>query len=198
MMVHSLTVKNIIVLASGPVNVKTAILYFMIKVLHILGAPLGSGAGRAVQALHTELIRSGIDTRIIGRVEKHSPRDPRITPISLGQNFRSGVGNRLSQIWMRQMHGSRDPRFHPLSHGLSLHRLSQYHQPNLLHLQWVGAATLGHTLLRALATERRPIVWTLRDVWPFAGGCHFAVGTRTCAAIDPTTSSSCLTSFSLR
>jgi glycosyltransferase involved in cell wall biosynthesis len=43
--------------------------------------------------------------------------------------------------------------------------------PDLLHLHWV---TGGFLRIETLKKTRRPIVWTLRDMWPFTGGCHYS------------------------
>jgi glycosyltransferase involved in cell wall biosynthesis len=45
--------------------------------------------------------------------------------------------------------------------------------PDIVHLHWVA---YGFMRLETLATIRRPIVWTLHDMWPFTGGCHYSEG----------------------
>lgn len=44
-------------------------------------------------------------------------------------------------------------------------------KPDLLHLHWVGR---GFVPIRALRHFRVPVVWTMHDMWPFTGGCHYA------------------------
>jgi len=41
---------------------------------------------------------------------------------------------------------------------------------DLLHLFWVTGGFLRIETLRKL---EKPIVWTLHDMWPFTGGCHY-------------------------
>jgi glycosyltransferase involved in cell wall biosynthesis len=46
-------------------------------------------------------------------------------------------------------------------------------QPDLIHLQWwnkgfMRISTVGHLT--------PPIIWTLHDMWPFTGGCHYDHG----------------------
>lgn len=45
--------------------------------------------------------------------------------------------------------------------------------PDLVHLHWVAGATLTPG---GVARLRRPLVWTLHDMWPFTGGCHYDDG----------------------
>lgn len=41
---------------------------------------------------------------------------------------------------------------------------------DIVHLHWIGKGMLP---LRALRRMRKPIVWTLHDMWPITGGCHY-------------------------
>jgi len=52
-------------------------------------------------------------------------------------------------------------------------RLIAGHAPDIVHLHWVGA---GYLPVQALKQFRCPIVWTLRDMWPMTGGCHYTAG----------------------
>ena len=55
----------------------------------------------------------------------------------------------------------------------NLDRLLREHSPDLVHLHWVGA---GFLPIQALKQFRCPVVWTLRDMWGFTGGCHYTAG----------------------
>ena len=43
-------------------------------------------------------------------------------------------------------------------------------KPNIVHLFWV---TGGFLRIETLKNFKQPIVWTLHDMWPFTGGCHY-------------------------
>jgi len=43
-------------------------------------------------------------------------------------------------------------------------------KPDLIHLQWVAG---GFLRLETLKRFNKPLVWTLHDMWPFTGGCHY-------------------------
>lgn len=45
--------------------------------------------------------------------------------------------------------------------------------PEVVHLHWIGGGTLR---IESLAGLERPIIWTLHDMWPFTGGCHYDGG----------------------
>lgn len=42
--------------------------------------------------------------------------------------------------------------------------------PDIVHLFWLNA---GFFRIETLKNIRQPIVWTLHDMWPLTGGCHY-------------------------
>ena len=45
--------------------------------------------------------------------------------------------------------------------------------PDILNLHWVSG---GFVPIEALAQFQQPLVWTLHDMWPMTGGCHYSHG----------------------
>jgi glycosyltransferase involved in cell wall biosynthesis len=45
---------------------------------------------------------------------------------------------------------------------------------DIIHLHWVYFGFLSIESLRKLMQLGKPIVWTLHDMWPFTGGCHYS------------------------
>lgn len=43
-------------------------------------------------------------------------------------------------------------------------------KPDIIHLSWVVG---GFLRIETLKSIKKPIVWTLHDMWPFTGGCHY-------------------------
>ncbi|GAB1232715.1 glycosyltransferase family 4 protein [Ferrigenium sp. UT4] len=43
-------------------------------------------------------------------------------------------------------------------------------KPDIVHLFWVSSGFLRIETLRKI---KQPIIWTLHDMWPFTGGCHY-------------------------
>lgn len=43
--------------------------------------------------------------------------------------------------------------------------------PDIIHLHWVAG---GFLRIESLRRFRKPIVWTLHDMWAFTGGCHYS------------------------
>lgn len=45
--------------------------------------------------------------------------------------------------------------------------------PDIINIHWINAGFLRIETLRKLG---KPIVWTIHDMWPFTGGCHYDEG----------------------
>ena len=45
--------------------------------------------------------------------------------------------------------------------------------PDIVNLHWINS---GYVQVETIAKFNRPIVWTLHDMWPFTGGCHYSQG----------------------
>lgn len=44
-------------------------------------------------------------------------------------------------------------------------------EPDVINLHWIYG---GYLQIETLAKFKQPIVWTLHDMWPFTGGCHYS------------------------
>ena len=45
---------------------------------------------------------------------------------------------------------------------------------DILHLHWINQGFLSIDNISQLGKLGKPIVWTLHDMWPFTGGCHYS------------------------
>jgi glycosyltransferase involved in cell wall biosynthesis len=52
---------------------------------------------------------------------------------------------------------------------LSIDEINKF---DILHLHWINN---GYFNLNNLNEIKIPIVWTIRDMWPFTGGCHYSL-----------------------
>jgi len=45
--------------------------------------------------------------------------------------------------------------------------------PDIIHLHWIVGGLLTIEMIGELRTLCKPIIWTMHDMWPFTGGCHY-------------------------
>lgn len=49
-------------------------------------------------------------------------------------------------------------------------------EADIIHLHWINQGFLSLEDIKKLAQLGKPIVWTMHDMWPFTGICHYAGG----------------------
>ena len=126
------------------------------------------GAAIATYRLHKALRKSGADSRMF--VASKDSRDPSVE----GRDTWLGDGVTKLRTTLDNLPLRRYPRrrgifsaaWVPDRLGASLRSF----QPDVVHLFWV---TGGMVRIEFLEDMDRPIVWTLHDMWPFTGGCHY-------------------------
>lgn len=57
--------------------------------------------------------------------------------------------------------------------GTDLSRLPAVREADIIHLHWINHGFLSLRDLRALQRLGKPIVWTMHDLWPATGICHY-------------------------
>lgn len=65
----------------------------------------------------------------------------------------------------------------PFSANHTGNRITDYpliREADVIHLHWINNGFLSIRNIGALRRLNIPIVWTLHDMWPFTGGCHYA------------------------
>lgn len=144
------------------------------KILQLLSGQIASGAGRGALALYRGLRARGVDTRILGRLEKVLPLDVDGYRFSRWDWLKTGILNRLYLKGLHDRHGQPDVLFHPISNGHDPRQHPLFDWADLVHVQWAQAAMLGPDFWRAVPAISRPLIFTLRDMWLFTGGCHFS------------------------
>nr|WP_310522668.1 glycosyltransferase [Polymorphobacter sp.] len=144
------------------------------KILQVMSGQLMSGAGRGALALHRGLKSMAVESRLLGRLERNLPNGITGTRFCEWQWLKTGLSNRLYLGRLRRQFGQPEALFHPVSHGFAPHQHPLFDWADLVHVQWSHAATLGPDFWRKLPTTRRPVIFTLRDMWLFTGGCHFS------------------------
>lgn len=140
------------------------------NILIVNSADLAGGASRAANRLHRALQAEGITSKML--VQKKNSLDEavistncRITNI---ENWLRVFFDRLLlRIYRRRskaLFSSNRIRNRKLVKKINLLN------PDLVHLHWINDAMLSVDDLREI---RAPIVWSLHDMWPFTGGCHY-------------------------
>ena len=60
--------------------------------------------------------------------------------------------------------------------GTDITSLPEFRQADVIHLHWVNQGMLSLKDIRRILTSGKPVVWTMHDLWPATGICHYARG----------------------
>lgn len=142
------------------------------KVLHLSKSDIDGGAARGSFWLHEALKARGVDSSMMV-ARKYSDDDTTIQLPSKLARFTARLRGRLDE-WPLRPYRKTDESYWSVNWVPA--RLGQFVKemaPDILHLHWVGA---GFLPVSALKQFNCPVVWTLRDMWAFTGGCHYTAG----------------------
>jgi glycosyltransferase involved in cell wall biosynthesis len=142
------------------------------RVLHLSTTDIRGGASRGSYWLHQALVGMGVDSRmLVGR--KYS-EDGRVTQLRGNMApLEEWARCRLDELPLRFYDKTNDSFWTTAWFPRRLQRAVEAFKPDLVHLHWTGAGFLS---VESLAGISAPLVWTLRDMWAFTGGCHYTAG----------------------
>ncbi|MEX0923961.1 MAG: glycosyltransferase family 4 protein [Rhodovibrionaceae bacterium] len=142
------------------------------RILHLSTSDIRGGAARGSYFLHRKLREQGIDSRML--VGRKYGDDPMVTELRGAlAPFSERLRARLDQLPLRRYDKTGESFWSVGWQRRPLAAAIEAIAPDVLHLQWTGG---GFLPVEALRGVRLPIVWTLRDMWAFTGGCHYTAG----------------------
>lgn len=141
------------------------------RVLHVAQTTAG-GAGRGLLGLHSGLLTRGVDSRVLA-LDGPWP-SPTVSRLNGMLESRTRGALWLSKALRRLGGGKTCGTLHTPLVPTAVPAAIQRFEPDVVHLHWLGNLLTPPQIGR-LATEC-PVVWTLRDMAPFTGGCHYDGG----------------------
>lgn len=60
--------------------------------------------------------------------------------------------------------------------GTDITSLPEFRQADVIHLHWINQGMLSLEDIKKITDSGKPVVWTLHDMWPFTGICHYSQG----------------------
>jgi glycosyltransferase involved in cell wall biosynthesis len=131
---------------------------------------LAGGAARAAYRLHQSLSGEGHESRLF--VREKSSDDWTVTRLrSTTEALLAPLRARLGRFPFRWVadrgDGFRSANWIPSHWSSVLDGMDS----DLIHLHWIGSETLS---IEDVGRIRKPLVWTVHDMWPFCGTEHYA------------------------
>ena len=138
---------------------------------------LTSGAARGALHLHEALLGHGVDSRVLSSFSpaESSPFRNTIHAASWTgvPKIEARVRSRLEAQYLNTRYPRRQRHIFSIGAiGAPIWRHPWILRSDVVHLHWINA---GLVRLQSLRRLKKPIVWTVRDMWPSTGGCHVAM-----------------------
>lgn len=146
------------------------------KVVHINTSDKSGGAAIAAYRLHKELLKKGIDSKML--VLNKTTDEKEIFSIvrsKLDKFLISKIKFQLEYLIFKK-YRERENKiiFSQGKYGYSIVDNPLVKEADIIQLHWINAGMLSIKDILKLNSMRKKIVWTLHDMWPFTGGCHYA------------------------
>ncbi len=135
------------------------------RILHLSTSDIDNGGARAAYRLHQGLRSLGCSSQMLVRARFST--DPTVVPEKSILTKLGPVTSQLSlQFFSQKPLSMFSPQYFP---DALAPKVNQIH-PDIINLHWVCN---GFLRIETLAKFQQPLVWTLHDMWPFTGGCHY-------------------------
>ncbi|MFM4768965.1 glycosyltransferase [Aeromonas veronii] len=138
------------------------------KIVHISHSDSVGGAARAAYRLHRAQLKFGIESRMLVRSKKTDDwtvQGPETRLEKIINMLRPAIGQQLNKLQISQNTNLHSGNWLPSCWANKLNNSDV----DIVNLHWVAGETMS---IEDIGRIRKPIVWTLHDMWPFCGMEH--------------------------
>jgi glycosyltransferase involved in cell wall biosynthesis len=139
-----------------------------VRIVHLSTSGFRGGAGRGLLGVHQGLLNLGIDSIVLAGIGL-----PIQQPDLRAAGGLTKLVVQLDGGLLQTLGGGSSVTFSTNLLPTSVPHAVRKLRPDIVHYHWVGSGLLSPRQLASLSADF-PCVWTLRDMWPFTGGCHYA------------------------
>ncbi len=133
------------------------------------------GAAVAAGRLMGALASSGVGVRML--VRDRQSKDGRVLEVDGGPfRMRHFLLERLGVFCLLGLRRKRLFEVDIANTGFDITGLDAFREADVVHIHWVNQGMLSLRGLGKVLSSGKPVVWTMHDMWPFTGVCHYALG----------------------
>jgi glycosyltransferase involved in cell wall biosynthesis len=164
------------------------------RIVHIATSDLNGGAARATYRLHTGLVRNNIESILF--VRDRQTNDKNVIRYQFPKGFKKAEYKYRQQkieTDFKKYNSTRPKGFEVFSDDRTALKpgfFKQLPEAEIYHLHWTSGFV---DLPEFFKMIKKPVVWTLHDMFPFTGGCHYSgdctkyvSGCRNCSQLGST------------
>ena len=140
------------------------------KILHLSTFDTSGGAARAAYRLHQGLDNIDVESRMLVRAKSSKDKAVIAPKTNIGKiagRFRANLNGFPLRFYDHPHKNAFSSQWFPENIASQVAAIN----PDIINLHWVGN---GYLQVESIPKFNKPLVWTLMDMWPFTGGCHYS------------------------
>lgn len=143
------------------------------NILHLVAGDLTGGAARGAYWLHKGLISQRVTSTLLisGRSSEIDSNVICLSDSKLGR-LKTLIRSQFDPLILKFYKKHSGNIFSTGYMGFDFTKTQHYKDADIIHLHWVNAGLIN---IKHLKNVEKPIIWTLRDMWPLTGGCHYSL-----------------------
>ena len=144
------------------------------KVVHVSHTDIKGGAARAGYGIFKSLESIDIQAKML--VQRKFSNDQNVVAFSNSWISDKLIKKRIYfDLLPMYLYTNRHlGRFSFAKEGVDISKNKVIQDADLIHFHWINEGFLSLNSIYQLSNLNKPVIWTLHDMWPFTGGCHYA------------------------
>lgn len=145
------------------------------KILHLSTSDINGGAAKAAFAIHKALQANNINSKML--VQEKLSDDNNVESIiensfqKIDYSFRYLKDYISIKLFTKESRG----RFSFPFWGVDITKNKLVLNSDIVQMHWINQAFLSLENIQQIFNLKKPVIWTLHDMWAFTGGCHYNV-----------------------
>lgn len=144
------------------------------KILHIVTNDSCGGAAKAAYRISCAINSNNVESKMLV-----------LNKLTDNSNIETGTKTKIQKLYnmilphldclpLKCYKNRQNTIFSPGSIGINISNYTQIKESDIIHLHWINAGFLSIKNISQVLSLGKPVVWTLHDMWPFTGGCHYS------------------------
>ncbi|MFW5847758.1 MAG: glycosyltransferase family 4 protein [bacterium] len=140
------------------------------KILHIVSGDLSGGAARGAYWLHKSLINKGVKSLML--TNSNSKIDDNTIHSTSNSKLVTFLKSKLDLVPFLLYPKRQKTVMSNAFFGVNIYKHPLYKWADIIHLHWINDSFIN---IKQFDYFKKPLVWTIRDMWPLTGGCHYSM-----------------------
>lgn len=147
------------------------------KILHLSNSDTSGGASIAARRIcDAQQMIPEINSKFLVQTKKSGNKNVFSTQLTFSNKIYYTFRFVLDEFSIRLLTIQSRGRFSFPFFGEDISRIDLVKNSDIINFHWINGGFLSLNSLNKIGKLKKPIVWTLHDMWAFTGGCHYTSG----------------------